>query len=100
MHDSLLANVASVVATLQVDVHPGDIFVTVLPMFHAFAATAGFLAPIAAGATLVAVPQFAPEATCKIIQEARATVFLGVPTMYAMMVNLPPETTYDLSSLR
>jgi long-chain acyl-CoA synthetase len=99
-HDNLLANVASVIEALQVQRHGHDVFITVLPMFHAFGATTGFLAPIAAGATVVALPQFAPEATCRAVQETRATVFLGVPTMYAMMANLPPEATYDLGSLR
>ena len=99
-HDNLLFNVASVRTALGMDRHPEDIFITVLPMFHAFGATTGFLAPIASGATVVAIPQFNPDGTCRAIQEERATVFLGVPTMYAMMANLPAESSYDLTSLR
>jgi long-chain acyl-CoA synthetase len=99
-HDNLLFNVASVRIALGMDRHPEDIFITVLPMFHAFGATTGFLAPIASGATVVAIPQFNPDGTCRAIQEERATVFLGVPTMYAMMANLPAESSFDLTSLR
>jgi long-chain acyl-CoA synthetase len=99
-HDNLLANVASVVEALQVQKFGHDVIITVLPMFHAFGATTGVLAPIAAGATIVALPQFTPESTCRAIQDERATVFLGVPTMYAMMANLPPGAAYDLGSLR
>jgi long-chain acyl-CoA synthetase len=99
-HDNLLSNVRSVVSALTLDRHPDDVFITVLPMFHAFGATAGFLAPVAAGSTFVALPQFAADATCRTIQAERATVFLGVPTMYAMMANLAAEHTYDLGSLR
>ncbi len=99
-HDNLLTNVAAVTEALHVQQFGHDVIITVLPMFHAFGATTGFLAPISAGATLVALPQFAPDSTCRAIQDERATVFLGVPTMYAMMANLPPDTTYDLSSLR
>ncbi len=98
-HNNLLSNVASAVKALKIDQYD-DIFITVLPMFHSFGATVGFLSPVAAGSKVVAVPQFAPEATCKIIQEEKVTVFLGVPTMYAMMANLPDDTNYDLSSLR
>lgn len=99
MHTNLLANAASVAKALKLKGHQ-DKFLTVLPMFHSFGATVGFLTPISHGATVIAVPQFAPEATCKIIQEEKATVFMGVPTMYAMMANIPKESEYDLSSLR
>ncbi|HOX84977.1 MAG TPA: long-chain fatty acid--CoA ligase [bacterium] len=98
-HNNLLANVDSVVHALHLHENT-DIFITVLPMFHSFGATAGFLSPIAAGSTVVALPQFAPEGTCKTIQDEKATVFLGVPTMFAMMANLPENKAADLSSLR
>ncbi|MBN1543104.1 long-chain fatty acid--CoA ligase [candidate division KSB1 bacterium] len=98
-HDNLLANVESVVQALHL-LEKRDVFITVLPMFHSFGATVGFLSPIAAGSTIVALPQFAPESTCKTIEEEKATVFLGVPTMYAMMTNLPQSKGSDLSSLR
>jgi len=98
-HTNLLSNVASAIKALKLDVN-SDTFITVLPMFHSFGATVGFLSPVAAGSKVVALPQFAPEATCKTIQDEKATVFLGVPTMYAMMANLPDDVNYDLSSLR
>ncbi len=98
-HDNLLSNITSVINALELDRHE-DTFITVLPMFHSFGATVGFLSPVAAGSKVVALPQFAPEATCKVIQDEKATVFLGVPTMYAMMANLPQELHYNLRTLR
>lgn len=98
-HENLLANIASVIQALKLDQFD-DTFITVLPMFHSFGATVGFLSPVASGAKVVALPQFAPEATCKAIQDEQATIFLGVPTMYAMMANLPEDRNFDLSSLR
>ncbi len=98
-HKNLRSNVHSVVTALKMDKNR-DVFITVLPMFHSFGATVGFLAPIAVGSTVVALPQFAPESTCAAIQNECATVFLGVPTMYAMMANLPSDCNYDLSRLR
>ncbi len=98
-HQNLLANIASVIQALKLDQFE-DTFITVLPMFHSFGATVGFLSPIAAGSKVVALPQFAPEATCKTIQDEKATIFMGVPTMYAMMANLPAEQEYDFGSLR
>jgi long-chain acyl-CoA synthetase len=98
-HQNLRSNVQSVIKALKMDTNR-DVFITVLPMFHSFGATVGFLAPIAVGSTVVALPQFAPESTCAAIQNENATVFLGVPTMYAMMANLPSDRNYDLSRLR
>ena len=98
-HKNLIANVGSVIQALKLEGHE-DRFLTVLPMFHSFGATVGFLTPIAFGSTVIAVPQFQPENTCKIIQEEKATIFMGVPTMYAMMANLPEDQQWDLSSLR
>jgi len=98
-HQNLLSNIASVIQALQLDQFE-DTFITVLPMFHSFGATVGFLSPVAAGSKVVALPQFAPESTCKTIQDEKATIFMGVPTMYAMMANLPADQQYDFSSLR
>ncbi|MBD3376871.1 long-chain-fatty-acid--CoA ligase [candidate division KSB1 bacterium] len=98
-HKNLISNVRSVIEALHLG-QQHDTFITVLPMFHSFGATVGFLAPVAAASTVVALPQFQPEATCKTIQDENATIFLGVPTMYAMMVNLPTDKNYDLTSLR
>ena len=97
-HDNLLSNVNSVNQALSLKA--SDRVITVLPMFHSFGATVGFLAPVAAGACVIALPQFAPAETCQIIEQEKATVFLGVPTMYAMMANLAPKSSFDLSTLR
>ncbi|HNS31574.1 MAG TPA: long-chain fatty acid--CoA ligase [bacterium] len=86
-HGNLLFNVNSILKILTVD--ETDVFLTVLPMFHAFGATAGMITPIAAGATVSAVPKFIPADVMQTICDTRATIFLGVPAMYRLLADLP-----------
>lgn len=97
-HYNLLSNVASVCQALPIS--EDDVILTVLPMFHAFAATACMLVALYRGAAIAAVPRFLPEEVGRTIQATRATVFMGVPSMYAIFANLPPDKQPDLSSLR
>jgi len=86
-HGNLLFNVNSILKVLSVD--ENDVFLTVLPMFHAFGATAGMLTPIAAGATISALPKFMPAEVMETIHKTKSTIFLGVPAMYRLLADLP-----------
>ncbi len=96
-HRNLLANIQSFREILHVTEE--DVFLTVLPMFHAFAATVMFLEPLSVGATIVLEPRFAPDLTLKAIAEHRVTLFAGVPTMFAVLAGLP-HPPLDFSSWR
>ncbi|MDO9542244.1 MAG: AMP-binding protein, partial [Kiritimatiellia bacterium] len=72
----------------------------VLPMFHAFAATAGMLAPLLYGATIVPLPRFDPALVADTIERERITVFLGVPSMYVALLRLPDQFTAKFKSLK
>lgn len=86
-HRNLLSNTASVVQGLQLQ--PGeDRLLVVLPMFHAFAATVGMLTPALHGLTIVPVPKFDPALVSRTIEASKATVFLGVPSMYAVLLRI------------
>jgi long-chain acyl-CoA synthetase len=45
-----------------------DRVLVVLPMFHAFAGTVGILMPLLAGAAMVPVPRFDPQAITQAIE--------------------------------
>ncbi len=98
-HANLAANTASIREALDME-HGRDIVLTVLPMFHAFAATAGTLAPLFSGCTVVPVPRFSPELVVQTIEASRASLFMGVPSMYSTLLKLPDEFTPRLASLR
>jgi long-chain acyl-CoA synthetase len=98
-HDNLLANAAGVCQVLEL--RPGqDRVLVVLPMFHAFAATVGVLTPLLHGLALVPVPRFEPGLVMDYIEATGATLFLGVPSMYALFLRLPEDQVARWCSVR
>ncbi|MBP7828360.1 MAG: long-chain fatty acid--CoA ligase [Kiritimatiellae bacterium] len=98
-HRNLVSNVRSVHAALRFE--PGrDVVLVVLPMFHAFAATAAMLSPLLAGCMIVPLPKFDPAQASEAIRASGATLFMGVPSMFNLLLRLPPEDTAKLASLR
>ncbi|WP_086822625.1 long-chain fatty acid--CoA ligase [Streptomyces sp. NRRL B-24572] len=77
---------------------PEDVVVGCLPLFHIFGQICTMSAAVRSGASLVLIPRFEPGAVLAAIARERATVFEGVPTMYAALLQHPSET--DVSTLR
>lgn len=98
-HANLSANVWSVLKALGW--RPGnEVILLVLPMFHAFAATVGMLAPLASGCAFVPMTRFEPAQVLNRIAETRATIFLGVPSMYALLLRVEDEKTGLFQTIR
>jgi len=98
-HANLASNTDSVVKSIKVI--PGkDILVAVLPMFHAFAATAAMLTPMLRGLTMLPIMKFEPELLANTIQASGASVLFAVPSMYNVLLNMSDEQVAKLSSLR
>ena len=91
-HANLAANVHSVHQAMRWRAGEDRVLV-VLPMFHAFAATVGLLTPLTNGCALIPLPRFEPEAVAEAVQTWQATIFLGVPSMYSVLLRLRPERT-------
>src|SRR4051794_14817932 len=98
-HGNLLANTAAATDLLQLT-GMGDVILGALPLFHSFGQVCGLNASIAAGACLTLIPRFMAGKALSIIERDAVTVFEGVPTMYAAMLNDPERHAYDLSSLQ
>ena len=81
-------------------VKPDDIVITVLPLFHVFGLSSIMDCCVRFGCTMSLIPRFTPEAVLTAIQRDRATIFEGVPTMFADLLSYPDLDSYDLSSLR
>ncbi len=71
-----------------------------LPLFHSFGQTVIQNAHISAGATIVLLPRFDPDAAFALMQKHKVTLFAGVPTMYFALLHHPRASEYDLSSLQ
>jgi len=98
-HANLVANTRSVREAMHW--RPGqDVVLLVLPMFHAFAATVGMLTPLTNGCAFVPLPRFEPDQVAEAIHSSRATIFLGVPSMYSVLLKLKDERVPLLSSIR
>jgi long-chain acyl-CoA synthetase len=55
---------------------------------------------VRSGACLTLVPRFDATKALEVIGRDEVTVFEGVPTMYAGILNAPDASSYDVSSLR
>lgn len=97
-HKNLYSNAKDVAEYLGFQA--GDRVVATLPVFHVFALTVVVNAPLVKGAEILLVPRFSPADVFKVIQEKKATVFAGVPTMYNFLYQYPEGKKEDLESVR
>lgn len=98
-HHNLISN-ASVSAETLVELTEEDVVMGCLPLFHCFGLTCGLNASVQVGACLTLIPRFDAAKALEVVGRDHVTVFEGVPTMYAGMLNVDDATSYDMSSLR
>jgi len=98
-HTNLVSDALAAGKALKL--RPGaERFFVALPMFHAFASMAGIIIPLLHGSSLVPVPKFDPSLTAELIEKTDATLFLGVPSMYNLLLRLPEKYTPAIQKLR
>ncbi|HUK60583.1 MAG TPA: dicarboxylate--CoA ligase PimA [Stellaceae bacterium] len=74
--------------------------ICVLPLFHIYGLTSVLLRHLAAGNLILLRERFDAETTVRDIEEKRATILSGVPTMWIALTALTGIERRDLSSLR
>ncbi len=81
---------------------PSDTVFVALPLSFSYGFHAAAYVALLSGATILLAPRFHPRLALEAIETKRPTVFLGVPTMYAMMADVAAKDAraYDVSSLR
>jgi non-ribosomal peptide synthetase component E (peptide arylation enzyme) len=77
-----------------------DVFLAIAPMTHRGALMFGCYTSMVAGAKLVAVKAFEPEAVLDLIERERVSVFMTIPTLILDLLNRYDAKKRDLSSLR
>ena len=78
-----------------------DVSILCLPLAHSFGVVvmnAGNVSPFKESYGVL-LTWFDPEEVFRLIEKYRATNFIGVPTMYQIMLHHPAAEKYDLSSL-
>jgi len=79
---------------------PDDVVLIALPLFHVFGLESQVNCCLRFAATMSLLPRFDPVRVFEVIQRDRVTIFEGVQTMYADLLNHPDAGRFDLRSLR
>jgi fatty-acyl-CoA synthase len=97
-HGSMLASARGEAGRLGVT--GADVFIGNMPLNHVGGITCTIATALLARASVVLMPAFSPAGALQAIAERAATIFAGVPTMYALMLGHPGVGGYDLDSVR
>jgi long-chain acyl-CoA synthetase len=97
-HFNLVANAHQIIAWGHLTDEQGVL--AVLPLFHGFGMSVTMNAPVLAGGEIFLVPRFNAKQIAKAIQKYKPSFFIGVPTMFVQLSNLPGIQRYDFSSLQ
>ncbi len=93
VHNALLAN-------RLFGLHPHDVHLITLPLFHSFGQSVQMNAGFATGATLVLLPRFGARQALALMEAEQVTFFAGVPTMYHALLHCEDATDIDAISGR
>ncbi len=77
-----------------------DVMLVTLPLFHSGGLFIMATPCLYKGATQVIHPKFDPNRAYRDIERYRVTKFLGVPTVFKALMDVPRERRGDMSSLR
>lgn len=97
-HANLYKNVQACTRAMKVTTQ--DVSVCALPLFHSFGFTCCLHVALYNTAKLVLVERFIPQMIIDVIERQRVTLFCGVPTMFAYLLNQPGVRPKSLKSLR
>ncbi len=78
----------------------GEIFLGVVPFFHAYGLSTCQNLAVMTGCSIVLLPRFQVLEVLRAIQRYRVTVFSGIPMMFSKMSEFPEAHRYDFRSLR
>ena len=77
-----------------------EVFYAVLPLFHAFGFSVGFMAGLRLGASVVLFPKFDAQQFLEAQERRPCTVLPGVPPIYERVLNAAEQAGADLGSIR
>ena len=99
-HKNLIDNCLACLENIP-QLAPDDIFLNVLPNFHAFGFTVSMILPFMCGASVCIVPGFMPPSnTLKAIIETKANLLLLVPTMAVFLTGLLERSNQKLDHVK
>ena len=99
-HFNLYANALQCKMWFYMADSPDSKTVGVLPLFHAFAMTSVMNRSLTVGGSMLLEPRFDAPKLLALIHRRKATVLIGVPTLFTALMNQADFASYDLSSLK
>ncbi len=96
-HSNMAQN--ALLANRLFGLHPHDVHLVALPLFHSFGQSVQMNAGLASRATIVLMPRFDPAAALSLMQQERVTFFAGVPTMYWALLSCDDAERFDLAAI-
>ena len=97
-HYNIVQNALDTANTLRATEE--DRYLVQVPFSHCFGCVLGITAAVNKGSAIIPLPVFTPENSLKAIEENKATVVHGVPTMFIRMLEVLKNKKYDMSSMR
>jgi long-chain acyl-CoA synthetase len=94
----LVAEARNIVDSLELTA--ADRILAPVPLAHSYGFDVGLLSMLWSGASLVPRTTFIPRRLLADMAQRETTVFLGVPSIYRTLVDIPVADTPDLSHLR
>jgi len=98
-HYNLVSNAYMCNAWLRAE-EGKDTHVNVLPLYHIYGMTVTMNSSISSAGAMILIPRFDPVEVLSSIQRHKASIFCGVPTLYAFLINHPEISKFDCSSVR
>jgi long-chain acyl-CoA synthetase len=95
---NVLAEARNIVDTLELT--PADCILAPVPLAHSYGFDVGLLSMLWSGASLVARNTFVPRRLLAEMAGKETTVFLGVPSIYRTLADIPVTAKPDLAQVR
>ena len=97
-HGNYIANIEMIAKTSGMDEETR--MLGILPLFHVMGLTIGALAPLYAGGTVVLQRGFSVRNFLPTVEVRQVTAMVAVPTVFAILNQLPKRDMFDLSRLK
>jgi len=97
-HRNLITNAAATAEATETT--EKDNTLCVLPMFHSFAWTCCVLLQLYTCGTVTIMESFVPQNKLNTIIQQKTTIIAGVPTMYAVLLQVPQVNPADFAHIR
>jgi len=95
--DNLVQNTQACIEAAEIS--PDQVFLGLLPQFHAFGLTTTTIVPLLLGSTVHYLPRFSPITVANTIRENDVSVFITIASMYGGLAAMKSATPEQFASL-